>query len=74
MSGVLAARVAARLRTDLGQPVELEDGNTGEFTVWVDGTRVMTRGLWALLGVLPPYGQVLASVRAALARGAYPGA
>jgi hypothetical protein len=62
--------VAARLRTDLGQDVTLEEGQTGEFTVMVDGATVMTRGLWLLLGVVPPYGRVLTAVRAALARGA----
>jgi len=58
--------VADRLRVDLGEAVELLDGNTGEFTVWVDGVRVVTRGWWALLGVVPPYSRVLATVRAAL--------
>ena len=66
----MAARVADRLRMDLGEDVALEDGVTGEFTVMVDGARAITRGLWMLLGVLPPYGRVLAAVRAALARGA----
>ena len=70
MSGILAARVAARLRTDLQEEVALEEGHTGEFTVTVDGAAVTTRGLWLLLGVLPPYGQILTAVRTALARGA----
>ena len=61
--------MAARLRTDLAEDVTLEDGHTGEFTVMVDGATVMTRGLWMLLGVVPPYGRVLTAVRAALARG-----
>jgi hypothetical protein len=60
--------VAARLDTDLGEPVALEDGNTGEFVVLVDRVPVITRGLWILLGALPPYGRVLAAVRAALTR------
>lgn len=63
--------MADRLRTDLGEAVALEEGHTGEFTVMVDGATVMTRGLWVLLGVVPPYGRVLAAVRTALARGAH---
>jgi len=60
--------VADRLRNDLGEGVTLEDGGTGEFTVMVDGARVITRGWWALLGVLPPYRRVLTAVSAALTR------
>jgi hypothetical protein len=36
--------------------------------VLVDRVPVITRGLWILLGALPPYGRVLAAVRAALTR------
>jgi hypothetical protein len=68
MSGILAARVAARLQADLGERVTLEEGHTAEFTVLVDGATVVTRGLWALLGVVPPYGRVSSAVRTALAR------
>ena len=60
--------MADRLRSDLGEAVDLVDGSTGEFTVMVNGARVLTRGWWVLMGVLPPYGRVLAAVRAALAR------
>ena len=60
--------MADRLRSDLGETVELIDGSTGEFTVMVDGVRVVSRGWWALLGLIPPYGRVLAAVRAALTR------
>jgi len=62
--------VAARLRTDLREEVTLEEGSPSEFTVLVNGAAVMTRGWWVLLGMVPPYGRVLAAVRAALARGA----
>jgi hypothetical protein len=58
------------LRTDLGEAVDLVDGRMSEFTVLVDGAPVVTRGLWGLLGVLPPYRQVVAAVRAALGPGA----
>jgi len=62
--------VAARLRTDLREEVTLEEGSPSEFTVLVNGAAVMRRGWWVLLGMVPPYGRVLAAVRAALARGA----
>lgn len=61
--------MAARLRTDLGEEVTLEDGDPSEFTVLVNGATVKTRGPWVLLGMVPPYGQILAAVRAGLARG-----
>ena len=61
--------MAAKLRTDLGEDVALEEGDRGEFTVLVNSTPVLTRGAWILLGMVPPYGRVLAAVRAALARG-----
>jgi len=32
--------VAAQLKQDLGIDVELVVGNSGEFTVWVDGAKV----------------------------------
>ena len=62
--------MAARLRTDLREEVTLEEGSPSEFTVLVNGAAVMTRGWWVLLGMVPPYGRVLAAVRAALSRGA----
>jgi hypothetical protein len=62
--------VAARLRTDLREDVTLEEGGASEFTVLVNGAVVMKRGLWALLGMVPPYGKILAAVREALASGA----
>ena len=62
--------MAARLRTDLREEVTLEEGSPSEFTVLVNGAAVMRRGWWVLLGMVPPYGRVLAAVRAALARGA----
>jgi hypothetical protein len=61
--------VAAKLRTDLREDVTLVEGSPSEFTVLVNGAAVMTRGWWILLGMVPPYGRVLAAVRASLARG-----
>ena len=48
----------------------LEEGSPSEFTVLVNGATVIKRGLWALLGMVPPYGRILAAVRTALAHGA----
>ena len=62
--------MAARLRTDLHEDVTLEEGSPSEFTVLVNGATVIKRGLWALLGMVPPYGRILAAVRTALAHGA----
>ena len=61
--------MAAKLRKDLGEPVALEEGSPSEFTVLVDGVAVIKRGLWALLGMVPPYGRVLSAVRSSLAGG-----
>ncbi len=71
MSGLFAARVAARLRRDLGDDVSLEEGDYAEFTVLVDGEPVMRGGAATMLGVLPPYARVLEVVRRRL--GAPPG-
>jgi hypothetical protein len=62
--------VAAKLQKDLGEPVALEEGLASEFTVLVNGAVVTKRGLWALLGMVPPYRKILAAVRAALVPGA----
>jgi hypothetical protein len=48
-----AARVAADLREQLGEAVQLEDGRYGEFEVLVDGHPVVSGGSLAFLGVLP---------------------
>lgn len=67
MSGLLAARVAARLRRDLGCDVSLEHGEQGEFTVLVDGAVVMTRSEKPRFAILPAYDRVLSVVREKLA-------
>ena len=61
--------MAAKLQKDLREPVALEEGQPSEFTVLVDGVPAIERGLWGLLGMVPPYGQVLSAVRSSLARG-----
>ena len=66
MSGLFAARVAARLRKDLARDVFLEHGDYAEFTVLVDDEVVVEGGAMTALGILPPYERVLAAVRAKL--------
>jgi hypothetical protein len=66
VSGILAARVAVRLRRDLGRDVSLEHGDYGEFSVLVDGEEVIRGGAMTMLAVLPPYERVLEAVRARL--------
>jgi len=59
--------VVARLRADLGIPVDDPDGDYGEFTVLVDGEPVIRGGplVFAGLGV-PSAAEVIGKVRARL--------
>jgi hypothetical protein len=68
VSGLLAARVAARLRKDLAREVDLEHGDYAEFTVLVGGDVVIEGGPMTAFGVLPPYERVLAAVRERLTK------
>jgi hypothetical protein len=63
VSGLFAARVAARLRKDLARDVFLEHGDYAEFTVLVGDEVVIHGGAMTALGILPPYERVLAAVR-----------
>jgi hypothetical protein len=54
--------VAALLKRELGVDTELVEGNTGEFTVWVDEKVVAKKG-WVRF---PHDKRVLAAVRQAL--------
>lgn len=45
--------MAAALRRDLHLEVDLEEGRYGEFTVLVDGEKVIDGGTLGFLGVLP---------------------
>jgi hypothetical protein len=58
--------VAARLRRELHENVEMQRGHYGEFKVLIDGRVVVDGGSLAALGVLPSSRKVLESVRAAL--------
>ncbi|MEK7331224.1 MAG: hypothetical protein AAB113_10525 [Candidatus Eisenbacteria bacterium] len=60
------ARVAARLRNELGVPVEQLSGAYGEFTVLVDDEVVLTGGPLGWLSILPSADEVLQKVRARL--------
>ena len=61
-----AARVAARLRSELATDVDLVRGPYGKFEVLVDGVTVIDGGKWAALGVLPSGAKVVDAVRARL--------
>jgi len=67
VSGLHAVRVAARLRRELGEPVDTIHGRYGEYKVLVDGRVVVDGGKIAALGVLPSSRKVVESVRKALA-------
>jgi hypothetical protein len=66
VSGIHAVRVAARLRRELHEEVEMVRGRYGEFLVLVDGETVVDGGALAPLGVLPSGRKVLDAVRARL--------
>ena len=58
--------MAARLRRELHEEVEMVRGRYGEFLVVVDGETVIDGGALAALGVLPSGRKVLDAVRARL--------
>ena len=59
--------MAAKIRKELGQDVEMVAGHYGEFKVLVDGKVTVEAGAWGILGVLPSSRQVIQSVRKSLA-------
>lgn len=61
--------MVARLRKELGIPVEDQAGNYGEFTVLVDGEPVLRGGVLVLAGLVPSAAEVLDKVRARLNAG-----
>lgn len=66
MTGLYAARVAARLRRELKTDVEMTHGRYGEFKVLVDGTPIIDGGAAGFLGVLPSGKKIIAAVRDSL--------
>jgi hypothetical protein len=55
----LAARAAASIQKELGVPVETVVGDVGEFTVWVNGQKVLAKGFL----VLPSEKKIIAAIR-----------
>ena len=62
MTGLHAARVAARLRRELNADVDLVKARYGEFML-VDGDTIIDGGAVAFLGVLPSGAKIVAAVR-----------
>ena len=63
MTGLYAARVAARLRRELNTDVDMVRGRYGEFKVLVDDDVVVDGGSAAFLGILPSRAKILAAVK-----------
>jgi hypothetical protein len=66
VSALHAARVAARLKRELGSDVEMIHGHYGEFKILVDGNVVVDAGLMAVLGIVPPDETIVDAVRKVL--------
>ena len=61
--------MAARIRKELGVEVDEVPGAYGEFTVLVDGQEIRRgNALATVVGFIPPASEVVAAVRARLAR------
>jgi hypothetical protein len=63
VTGLYAARVAARLRRELQTEVEMVSGRYGEFKILVEGKLVVDGGAAGFLGVLPRPTKVIAAVK-----------
>lgn len=59
--------MASALKRDLGVDVERVEGHYGEFTVLVDGEKVVSGGALGFVGVLPSTRKVRESVGRKLA-------
>ena len=68
MTGLYAARVAARLRRELNADVDMIRGRYGVFKVVVDGDTVIDGGGAAFLGIMPSQAKILGAVRQRVAR------
>ena len=69
MSAIPSARVAARIRRELGIEVTEEAGDYGEFIVLVDGEPIRRGNTIAtIFAVLPPEVEIIAAVRERLGR------
>ena len=67
MSGLHAARVAARIRRELGIEVDMIRGHYGEYKVLVDDEMVVDGGPLVILGVMPSARKIVGEVRERLA-------
>ena len=63
MTGLHAARVAARLRKELQIDVEMVRAGYGKFKVLVNGETVIDGGKAAFLGLLPSGPTIVSAVR-----------
>jgi hypothetical protein len=61
----LAARAAAAIKKEFGVEVETVVGDRGEFTVWVNGEKVLGKGVL----LLPSEKKIVATVRPKLSTG-----
>jgi len=64
MSAIPSARVAAKIRTELGIEVDEDSGHYGEFTVLVDGEPIR-RGnpFLTALAIVPPAAEIVRAVK-----------
>jgi len=62
-----AARVAARIRRELGIEVDMIRGHYGEYKVLVDDEMVVDGGPLVILGVMPSARKIVGEVRERLA-------
>jgi hypothetical protein len=67
VSGLHAARVAARIRRELGIEVDMIRGHYGEYKVLVDDEMVVDGGPLVILGVMPSARKIVGEVRERLA-------
>ena len=68
MTGLYAARVAARIRRELQADVDMVRDRYGKFTVTVDGETVIDGGRTAVLGIMPSGAKIMTAVRDRLKR------
>jgi hypothetical protein len=68
VSGLHAARVAARIRRELGTEVEMVRGHYGEYKVLIDGETVVDGGPRVVVGLMPPARKTLDIVRERLSQ------
>ena len=58
----MAARAATSIQTELGIPTETVVGDRGEFTVWLNGQKVLSKGFF----LLPSPKKIITAIRKSL--------